>query len=597
MRFYLFCQVVKLGVCLALLGLSGFAQTTQRPNVILILTDDQGYGDLGCHGNPLLKTPNLDRLHAESVRLTDFHASPLCAPTRAALLTGRYHNRTGVWHVLGGHSLLRRDETTLGEIFRVNGYATALFGKWHLGESYPYRPQDRGFDQTLIHGGGGIGTIADFWGNDYFDDTYWRNGKAEQVTGYSTDVLFDEAMKFIAAQKAQPFYVQLSTAAPHDPHNVSERYSAPYLQQGLNDEIARFYGMIANLDENVGRLNAQLDALNLRDNTILIFMTDNGSVMGARAFNAGMRGNKGTIYDGGHRVPFFIRWPRGKLQGGLDVTELTAHIDVAPTLVSLCKLKLPRPIKFDGVNLAERLRGAASVAQSDRIVIVDNQSIAQPVKWRNSAVMSAHWRLVRGNELYDIRHDPAQKNNLAAAQPATVQRLRAAYEKWWAELAPTFSDIPHLVIGAPEENPVWLTTWDLHGQPVYDQFQVEAAERADGYWAIEVARAGEYEITLRRWPPEISRPLNEKLAVTRLQKRGSKPVTIEGAHLARLQIGPYDETQTIDDGAYEVIFRVPLAAGKTRLQAWFINNRTLQGATFGVYYVGARWLAPAKEKP
>ena len=190
------------------------------PNVVLVVTDDQGYGDLGCHGNPILRTPNLDALYRRSVRLTDFHVGPTCAPTRASLMTGRYCNRTGVWHTIMGRSLLRRDEVTMADVFAAGGYRTGIFGKWHLGDNYPYRPQDRGFHEVLIHGGGGVGQTPDAWGNDYFDDTYLHNGTPEKFSGYCTDVWFDGAMRFIEDNRDRPFFAYLATNAPHSPYRV-----------------------------------------------------------------------------------------------------------------------------------------------------------------------------------------------------------------------------------------------------------------------------------------------------------------------------------------------------------------------------------------
>ncbi|MGB2821551.1 MAG: arylsulfatase, partial [Phycisphaerae bacterium] len=281
-----------------------------KPNVVLVITDDQGYGDLGCHGNEVIRTPNIDRLHGESVRLTNFHVGPTCAPTRAGLMTGRYCNCTGVWHTIAGRSLIRRDEVTMADVFAAGGYRTGIFGKWHLGDNYPFRPQDRGFQDVLVHGGGGVSQTPDYWGNDYFDDTYFRSGVPESCTGYCTDVWFDEAMKFIEAGRDRPFFCYLPTNAPHGPYNVADSYSRPY--RGLiPDQRANFYGMITNIDDNVGRLRAKLAELGIEENTILIWMTDNGTSAGCsldenefvrEGFNAGMRGMKGSAYDGGHRT-------------------------------------------------------------------------------------------------------------------------------------------------------------------------------------------------------------------------------------------------------------------------------------------------------
>ena len=272
------------GVALSLLPRAARAQAAGRkPNVVLVMTDDQGYGDLGCHGNDLMATPNLDSLHAQSVRFTNFHVDPTCSPTRSALMTGRYSSRTGVWHTIMGRSLLGRDEVTVADVFAAAGYATGMFGKWHLGDNYPFRPEDRGFQEVLRHGGGGVGQAPDFWGNDYFDDTYWHNGVPTPFKGYCTDVFFDGALKFIEANKDKPFFAYVPTNAPHGPYRVAEKYAAIYKKKGVKGGRANFWGMITNIDENMGRLLARLEALGLERNTILIFMTDNGTSAGSSA--------------------------------------------------------------------------------------------------------------------------------------------------------------------------------------------------------------------------------------------------------------------------------------------------------------------------
>jgi len=285
---------------------------SDRPNVIFVLTDDQGYPPLGVHGHPFIQTPHLDRFHAEAVRFEQFHSGTTCAPTRAGFLTGHYCNSTGVWHTVGGRSLLRADEWTLANAFAEAGWRTGIFGKWHLGDSYPYRPQDRGFQKSVIHGGGGVGQTPDFWGNDYFDDTYLVDGRPQPFKGYCTDVFFSEALAFIESDASTPFFCFLSTNAPHSPFNVPPEYHARYAGKTATEAYARFLGMITNIDENFGALRARLQAANLEDNTILIFASDNGQCPFAagfepQAFNAGMRGFKGSMYEGGHRVPFLVR--------------------------------------------------------------------------------------------------------------------------------------------------------------------------------------------------------------------------------------------------------------------------------------------------
>ena len=316
----------------------------RAPNIVLVLTDDQGYGDLASTGNPILSTPNLDGFHKESARLTNFHVGPVCAPTRAGLLTGHYACSTGVWYTSSGRSLLRRDERTLADVLAASGYRTAIFGKWHLGDNAPYRPEDRGFETATVHNGGGISQTPDFWGNDYFDDTYMVNGQRQAFRGYCTDVWFAEALRFIHENRQRPFFCYIATNAPHGPFNVPARYFEAYRGK-VPEQRARFYGMIANLDENFGRLRVALNNLGLEKNTIVAFMTDNGTSAGCaldgsgflrEGYNAGMRGKKGSPYEGGHRVPFFIHWPSGGLVHGVDITQLAANIDIMPTLLELC---------------------------------------------------------------------------------------------------------------------------------------------------------------------------------------------------------------------------------------------------------------------
>ncbi|MBN2316206.1 MAG: arylsulfatase, partial [Sedimentisphaerales bacterium] len=432
----------------------------KRPNVILVMTDDQGYGDLGCHGNPIIKAPHLNALYTQSVRLTNFHVGPTCSPTRAGLMTGHYCNRTGVWHTIMGRSLLRKDEVTMGDVFSASGYRTGIFGKWHLGDNYPFRPQDRGFDEVLIHGGGGVGQGPDYWGNDYFDDTYFHNDRPEKFTGYCTDVWFDGAIKFIEANKNRPFFCYLSTNAAHSPYNVSKEYMKPYLDKGLLENQARFYGMITNIDENMGRLMRRLKELDMEENTILIFMTDNGT--SGNGFNAGMRGKKGSEYDGGHRVPCFVRWPAGNLKGGKDIERLTAHVDLLPTFIDLCGLKKPHGLEFDGDSIAQLLTGDDE-DWPDRTLVTDSQRIEHPEKWRKSAVMTDRWRLINGKELYDMKVDPGQKKDIADAHPQVVEKLRKAYEDWWADVSERFDEYCEIIIGSDKQNPTRLMSHDWHG--------------------------------------------------------------------------------------------------------------------------------------
>ena len=559
------------------------APANKRPNVILVIADDQGYGDLACHGNPIIQTPNLDTLHTLSVRLTNFHVDPTCAPTRAALMTGRYAVRTGVWHTISGRSFLRKDEVTMADVFTSGGYRTAVFGKWNLGNNYPFRPQDRGFDEVFITGDDGDCFIRDYWGNDRFDDVFWHNTKPEKSKGYCTDVLFDKAMEFIEADRERPFFCYLATNAAHSPWLIEEKYIKPYRS---NEKVPHpaFYGTIAKIDENMGRLMDYLKKTGLEDNTILVFMTDNGS--DGKAFNAGMRGYKGSEYDGGHRVPCFVRWPEGQLDGGKDIPRVTAHIDLLPTLIDLCGLKRPRDVRFDGDSLAALLKGNET-NWPDRALVVDNQRIEHPRKWKQCAVMTDRWRLINGKELYDIKADPGQQSDIAGQDPLTVGKLRKVYEDWWADVSERFDEYCEIIIGSDEGNIFPLTGDDWHeytGPPLWTWGHVLNGNQTNGFWAVEVARDGMYEFALRRWPRELDKPITSGPA-------GAKVINVTRA---RLKIADVDVTGPITKDAAEVLFRVKLRAGKTRLQTWFLpdqreaDNHESRGA-YHVYVKRLPW--------
>ncbi len=574
------------------LASAGVAAASQRrrsgpPNIVLVITDDQGYGDLACHGNPVIRTPHLDRLHAESVRFTDFHSDPLCAPTRAGLLTGRYAYRGGVTAAFAGRSILRRDEVTMAELLRAAGYRCGLFGKWHLGDNYPYRPNERGFDETVACWSGGVTQAADYWGNDYFDDTYCRNLRPEKFRGYCTDVFFTEGIRFMEQNRNRPFFLFLPTNAPHAPYLVAERYSAPYRQQGLAPTIAAFYGMITNLDENVGRLRRRIAGLGLENDTILIFMTDNGSAAGSGpaaeggtfpGFTAGMRMRKASNYDGGHRVPFFLRWPGGGIAGGRDVHHLAAHIDVLPTLLELAGIGNPRQIAFDGASLAPLLQGKPGFPENRTHFIQHQQfrvdgefQMENPKPWLNSAVLTRRWRLVNGTELYDIGADPGQSRDIAGSHPEVVKRLRGSYEQWWGDVTRRFDEYLEITVGSPPESPSRLTCFDWHGglgPP--NQEAIRKAPWTNGFWAIEVAQGGRYEVVLRQQPPEADFP-------------------IEG-RTARLKIGEVDVSKPVPEKARAVPFAVVLPPGKTKMQTWFT---AADGRSRGAYYAYLRYLGPA----
>ncbi|WP_237706941.1 arylsulfatase [Ochrovirga pacifica] len=418
-----------------LTSLSYTAQNKQ-PNVILILTDDQGIGDLGCHGNPWLKTPNIDAFYTKAVRMTDFHVTPLCTPTRAAIMTGQYPINNGAWATFKGRDALSGDAQTMADVFQQNGYKTAMFGKWHLGDNYPTRPTDSGFETAIHHLAGGVGELSDYWGNSYFNDVYYVNNKPKQFDGYCTDVWFDETMKFIDQNKEKPFFVYLPTNAPHDPLIVAEKYAAPYKHlEGKQIPKANLYGMIANIDENFGKFYQFLGDKYLLENTILIYMSDNGTRYGYThdgklGYNKGYRGIKGSKLEGGHRVPFFIRWPNGKIEGGRDVNALAAHVDLIPTLANLCDLKIPENMPLDGEDFSSALTGENKKWERKTAYIHHNQDWRPPADVAQTCILKGDWRLIDGHQLYNVKTDPKQRKNVAKMHPELVAELLSQNQKF-----------------------------------------------------------------------------------------------------------------------------------------------------------------------
>ena len=562
------------------------------PNVVIVITDDQGYGDLSCHGNPVLKTPSIDALYAESIRLTDYHVSPTCAPTRSSLQSGHWANRTGVWHTIMGRSMLRVGEPTIGEVFSKAGYATGMFGKWHLGDNYPFRPEDRGYTHVLRHGGGGVGQTPDFWDNAYFNDTYFLNGTPTKFEGYCTDVFFENAKKFITeqAEADKPFVAYISTNAPHGPLHAPEESAKKYADQDL--KLANFFGMIDNIDTNVGKLREFLVEKNLAENTIFVFTTDNGTAYGKNVYNSDMRGKKGSQYDGGHRVPFFVHWPAGKLNRPTDVKPITHAVDVLPTLIDLCKLKPDAALEFDGTSIASLLRGKPDpeIDWSSRVMITDSQRVKDPVMWKSSAVMTSRWRLIDGEQLYDMHADPSQKRDVAEAYPAEVRELRAHYQTWWEEIVPSFSDATAIIVGHPAENPARLTChdWVCEAHPPWNQRMVRQAKttpEGTGFWNIEVSTAGKYRIELRRWPKEAKTGLNDGLPA-------GKPVPGQDAYRtmlgtafqftsASLSVAGLELKTELEAGAEAAVFETELPAGRTKLKALL---QTDAGDEVGAFY-------------
>lgn len=592
----------------------GADKDKDKPNVIIVMTDDQGYGELSYHGNPVLRTPNLDRFAERSLRLTDFHAAPMCTPTRGQLMTGMDAVRNGAINVSSGRELLRPELATMADIFAHNNYKTGIFGKWHLGDNYPFRPEDRGFQETLWFPSSHISSVPDFWGNDYFDDTYVRNGKRETFGGYCTDLFFSKAMEFIgnSIKDRRPFFAYIPTNAPHGPllakeediKSMEQAFAASGfagMEPGLKARLIRYLAMVRNIDTNMGKLLAFLEKEKIADNTIVIFMTDNGSTQGPNYFNAGMRGMKTELWEGGHRVPMFLRWPKGKLKAAGDINGLTEVQDVLPTLIDLCGLDVSQPEAFDGMSLAPVLRGEQTVPE-DRMLVINysrmpsgfnypspyGQSI---VKKDGALVLWKRWRLLEDRELYDLETDPLQQHNVIDRYPEVVEKMRAHLSDWWKDVSEIANEPQRIIIGSTHENPMMLTACDWLDVFVDQQGQVLRGTAKSGFWCLEVAQAGEYEFELRRWPREIDAPLRGEgpTGGVALPIAAARIFVSDVDHLAIADKTPYGFEglrKTVAESETFVTFSVDLKPGPIALHAWFDDERRESICT--PYYVYVR---------
>lgn len=499
-----------------------------KPNVIFIIMDDLCYGDLACHGNPYTRTPNLDRMYAESTRLTRYNTGPLCSPARACVMTGRYHQRTRVLDTYCGRSMIDPEEITLGKQFKSGGYHTGAFGKWHLGDCYPMRAMDLGFDETLMHNGGGIGQPGDHYENhyrecngeeSYFDPVLFKNGVPVKTSGYCTDVFTDAALDFIEHHKDGPFFVYLATNAPHSPLEIADEWADTYRNMGINDVHSRLYGMVENIDMNVGRLLDKLDELKLSEDTIVVYTSDHGPCSSARnleapedqwdRFNAGLRGIKGTMYQGGIKVPCFWRWP-GKFKAGRDIDRVTHPIDVMPTLLDACGVSLLPETELDGRDLTPLLFGEQAEEAfrdwPDRYIFMQWHRGDIPVPYRNYAVINQQYKLYRPeegqtDELYDLMKDPFEKRDLASEFPEVVEEMRHLYDEWLNDVATTRGqgtfDNPLIHVGTPYENPTVLTQNDWRLFPNQEGW---LQDHFRGSWDVYVAESGKFDVTLRFRP-------------------------------------------------------------------------------------------------
>jgi arylsulfatase len=500
------------------------AQIPKHPNVVLIITDDQGYGDLGITGNPNIKTPVIDKFAKESIRFNNFYVSPVSAPTRSSLMTGRYSLRTGVRDTYNGGAIMAGGEITIAEMLKGAGYQTGIFGKWHLGDNYPFRPLDQGFDESVIHLTGGMGQPGDittyFKGDSsYFDPVLWKNGVQKSYKGYCSDIFTDQALGFIEINSNGPFFCYLAFNAPHTPLQVPDKYYKMYsdtdpsrgyeklmqpqipMTEKDKEDARRVYAMVSNIDENVGKVLKKLDELRLSENTVVIFMTDNGPQQ--KRYVAGMRGLKGSVYRGGIRVPFYLRYPPLKKKN-TDIDATAAHIDIMPTLAEVCDAKLPADRKIDGVSLVPLING--HIKKTEERPLFFYWTRHSPELYNNIAVQKGKYKLI-GNtdynspvekfELYDIDNDPFENTNIVGALPGIASDLKTELDNITGDLlsSENLDKRPYIEAGTPFENPVILNRNDADGQwGVWEQ------EEAYGTWRVHFTE-GTYNLKFRFMKP------------------------------------------------------------------------------------------------
>ncbi len=491
-----------------------------KPNVIVIITDDQGYGDLGYTGNPHVKTPVIDKFASESIRLNNFYVSPVCAPTRSSLMTGRYSLRTGVRDTYNGGAIMATGEVTIAEMLKKGGYQTGMFGKWHLGDTYPHRPIDQGFEESVIHLAGGMGQVGDITTyfqkeRSYFDPVLWHNGKQEAYNGYCSDIFTDQAIEFVEKSKDAPFFCYLSFNAPHTPLQVPDNYyqmykdidpasgfekdDRPFVKMSEKDkeDARKVYAMVSNIDDNVGKLLKKLDDLKIADNTIVIFMTDNGPQQ--VRYVAGMRGRKGNVFQGGVRVPFYMKYPaKFKKEGDIDV--MAAHIDILPTLAYLCDVPVPDTNPIDGKNLTPLLKGE-NVDWTDRSLFF-YWTRRYPELYNNIALQKNHFKLVGHTDynaelsdfnLFDLEKDPYEQHNIVDDNKKIAVNLKNEIDVFYNELINSKNIVnpPRIHIGSVEENPVFLSRNDADGERgIWNQ------EEIYGFWKVKLTK-GRYNFKFK----------------------------------------------------------------------------------------------------
>jgi arylsulfatase len=458
-----------------LLASSTLAATTDKPNIILVMPDDVGYGDYRCLGNPIMRTPVVDAFKKQSLLFTQFHVSPTCSPCRSALMSGRHEFKNGVTHTILERERMSLKTFTLPQMLKTVGYTTGIFGKWHLGDEEAYRPESRGFDEVYIHGGGGIGqtypgSCGDAPGNSNINPALWHNEKWEKTTGYCTDLFFAQAIKWMDSKREgkRPFFAYIPLNAAHRPLVVPKDYYQQYLgKPGVSEDTAKFFGMLENIDTNFGTLLGKLKEWGIEDNTLVIFIgTDNGGTAGVKIFNAGMKGGKGTPYQGGTRAPCFFRWPAGGIKGGGECDALSAHLDIYPTLAEITGANLSDDVKkqVEGRSLLPLLKNPKA-EWADRTLVHHvgrwGKGKAADSKYAKCAIQNSQFTLVNNKELYDLKADPGETTNIIDKHPDVVARLRAAYDQWWSDVQPLL--VNEAVTNVPKINPMKELYWKQFG--------------------------------------------------------------------------------------------------------------------------------------
>jgi len=459
-----------------------------KPNILLIITDDQGWGDLSYHGNELIDTPHIDSLAAQSVVFDRFYVSPVCAPTRASLLTGRYHPATGTTWVTNRMEVMREDEITIAEMLKFAGYRTGLFGKWHQGKQFPHDPVGQGFDEFLGFTEGHL--------NNYFDGKLTHNFEEVAFKGYLPDFLTEKAIAYM--NQETPFFTMIAYNTPHSPFQVPDQYFDKYKAKGLNDKDASIYGMLENIDDNVGRLMSFLEQSGKLENTIVIFMTDNGP-NGVR-YNGGMKGIKGYLDEGGVRVPFFMRIP-GK--GHLMIKPWAAHIDVLPTLVDLLEIEVPSDIEIHGKSLLPLIEQNGK--WEDRYFFTHHVNLdfdTIPGAIRNQRYLLTLQK--NKKELYDLGNDYSQTQNIIEENRRLLAEMERKYLEWFRDITKTGVEPPKIQVGHPSVPSVELPASDAKKEGgvsfkgkmgwANDWFVGFSSESDHVYWELESVKMSEYEI-------------------------------------------------------------------------------------------------------